>query len=231
MFTGIVEEQGHVVALDMATDGGDALLRIDGPLVTGDVAHGHSISVNGVCLTVVGSDGSEFEVDVMGETLQRTAIGALAPGDVVNLERSVTPTSRLGGHIVQGHVDGIGVLSDRRHHEKWDTLIFRVPAELGRYIAGKGAIAIHGISLTVIEVADTTDDDGNAATEFSIGVIPETLRATTLGATQVGDRVNIEVDVMAKYVERLLGAGLGGVTSDTPDISVAIDSDAAGSRS
>lgn len=202
MFTGIVEEMGRVVALEMAPGGTDARLRVEGPLVTGDVGHGDSIAVDGVCLTVVGNDGPVFEVDVMGETLLRTTVGALTPGAAVNLERSVTPTTRLGGHVVQGHVDGIGTLVRRETQPAWDTLTFAVPHAVGRYIAGKGAIAIDGISLTVVDVADT--DDG---AEFTIGVIPETRRATTLGAAAVGDPVNIEVDVMAKYVERLLQTG------------------------
>lgn len=202
MFTGIVEEMGRVVSLEMAPGGTDARLRVEGPLVTGDVGHGDSIAVDGVCLTVVGHDGPVFELDVMGETLQRTTVGTLTAGAAVNLERSLTPTTRLGGHVVQGHVDGVGTLVRRETQPAWDILTVAVPRAVGRYIAGKGAVAIDGISLTVVDVVDTA-----GGVEFTIGVIPETQRATTLGAAMVGDSVNIEVDVMAKYVERLLQTG------------------------
>ncbi len=208
MFTGIVEERGEVVDLrvsspDSAAEGsaGSARLTVRGPLVTQDAGHGDSIAVSGVCLTVVDRSDDTFTVDVMAETLKRSTIGTLAPGDQVNLERSVTAATRLGGHIVQGHVDGTGVVTVRIAHPAYDEIRIAVGRDLARYLAGQGAVAVDGISLTVIDVVD--NDDG---AEFGIGVIPETRAATTIGAIKVGDRVNLEVDVVAKYVERLLAA-------------------------
>ncbi len=205
MFTGIVEERGEVVDLrvnDAAEDaGGSARLTVRGPLVTQDAGHGDSIAVSGVCLTVVDQSDDTFTVDVMAETLKRSTIGTLAPGDQVNLERSVTAATRLGGHIVQGHVDGTGVVTVRIAHPAYDEIRIAVGRDLARYLAGQGAVAVDGVSLTVIDVVD--NDDG---AEFGIGVIPETRAATTIGAIKVGDRVNLEVDVVAKYVERLLAA-------------------------
>lgn len=209
MFTGIVEEMGWVAKIDLTPGGQDARMRIDGPTVTGDVGHGDSIAVNGVCLTVVEASGTSFEVDVMGETLQRTTIGGWQPGAAVNLERSVTPAGRLGGHVVQGHIDGTARLAARDQHPAYDVLTFTVEATIAKYIAGKGAIAIDGVSLTVVAVQDTAD-----GARFTIGIIPETQRATTLGAVEIGAAVNIEVDVMAKYVERLLTAGSAGPAQD-----------------
>jgi len=213
MFTGIVEERGEVVTLDLASDGTDARVVVRGPKVTSDAGHGDSISVSGVCLTVVGTADGTFTADVMAETLARTSAGSWAPGTQVNLERSVTPTTRLGGHIVQGHVDGVGTITARVPHDRYDEVRISVPKDLARYIAGKGAVAVDGISLTVIDVVDI--DEG---AEFGLGIIPETRAATTMGVRAVGDPVNIEVDVMAKYAERLLGlhgpagASNGGVT-------------------
>jgi riboflavin synthase len=207
MFTGIVEERGEVVDLlvsdnEEGTGGaGSARLTVRGPLVTQDAGHGDSIAVSGVCLTVVDRSADTFTVDVMAETLKRSTIGALAPGDQVNLERSVTATTRLGGHIVQGHVDGTGIVTVRIAHAAYDEIRIAVGPDVARYLAGKGAVAVDGISLTVIDVVD--NDDG---AEFGIGDIPETRAATTMGAVRVGDRVNLEVDVVAKYVERLLAA-------------------------
>jgi riboflavin synthase len=203
MFTGIVEERGRIVAVHRdPADGGSARLVVHGPTVTSDVGHGDSIAVSGVCLTVVERDGHRFTVDVMAETLRRSTIGALAPGDEVNLERSVTPTTRLGGHIVQGHVDGTGTVVQRAEHPAYDEIRIRAGADIARYLAAKGSVAVDGISLTVIDVADRPD-----AVEFGIGIIPETRTATTLGAARVGTVVNLEVDVMAKYAERLLAVG------------------------
>src|SRR5664279_830707 len=205
MFTGNVEERGQVVDLRVSDaredngDAGSARLTIRGRLVTHDAGHGDSIAVSGVCLTVVDRSADTFTVDVMAETLRRSTIGALSAGDEVNLERSVTATTRLGGHIVQGHVDGTGVVTVRAAHRAYDEIRIAVDRELARYLAGKGAIAVDGISLTVIDVVD--NDDG---AEFGVGVIPETRAATTLGSVPVGARVNLEVDVVAKYVERLL---------------------------
>lgn len=202
MFTGIVESVGRVVGIDVAADGGDARVSIQDATVTSDAQLGDSIAVAGVCLTVVDVTGDVFRADVMAETLARTTVGSWATGSSVNLERSVTASGRLGGHVVQGHVDGTATLLGRQAYPAYDVLRFAAGPELARYIAGKGAIAVDGTSLTVVDVADV--DEG---AEFTIGVIPQTRQATTLGGLAVGDRVNIEVDVMAKYVERLLSSG------------------------
>ncbi|MEU8386782.1 riboflavin synthase [Micromonospora sp. NPDC048842] len=195
MFTGIIEELGEIVRVE-PTAGDSALLGVRGPLVTSDARHGDSIAVNGVCLTVVEVGDGVFTADVMGETLRRSALGALRPGDPVNLERAAALGSRLGGHLVQGHVDGVGELISREPAEQWETVRFRLPAALSRYVVEKGSITIDGVSLTVAAVG---------ADEFAVGLIPTTLKLTTLGAKGVGDPVNLEVDVLAKYVERLLG--------------------------
>ncbi|MHA6511421.1 riboflavin synthase [Tessaracoccus sp. Z1128] len=195
MFTGIVEELGHVVALEPYPDA--LRLTIDGPMVTSDSAPGDSIAVNGCCLTVVTLDGAAFTADLMQETLDKTSLGSLSAGSPVNLERSLTATARLGGHIVQGHVDGTGHVVDRVPSEHWDTVTFSLPRALARYVVAKGSIAVDGTSLTVISV----DDD---AETFTVGLIPETLTRTTLGLREVGDEVNLEVDIIAKYVERLV---------------------------
>jgi riboflavin synthase len=198
VFTGIVEELGAVVSLDWpASDA--ARLRIRGPLVTSDARPGDSIAVNGVCLTVVEQSDGVFSADVMAETLQRSALRGLAVGDPVNLERAVTAATRLGGHIVQGHVDGVGQVLQRIPGSAWEIVRFRLPEALRRYLVPKGSIAVDGVSLTVVEVGD--DDGGHW---FSVSLIPTTLRDTTLGSRSVGDPVNLEVDVTAKYVESLL---------------------------
>ncbi len=193
MFTGIIEEKGEVVAVEPAGD--SARLAVRGPIVTADARHGDSIAVNGVCLTVVEVHGDVFTVDVIKESLDRSSLGALAEGSAVNLERAVRADQRLGGHIVQGHVDGTAVLLSREPCDNWDNLRFSLPEELSRYVAEKGSIAIDGISLTV-----TTVDEGS----FGVSLIPTTLKLTTMGERQVDDLVNIEVDVIAKYVERLV---------------------------
>ncbi|MFD0787449.1 riboflavin synthase, partial [Micromonospora azadirachtae] len=195
MFTGIVEELGEVVAVTATADD-SALVAIRGPLVTTDARHGDSISVNGVCLTVVDVDAGVFTADVMGETLRRSALGTLRPGAPLNLERAATLGSRLGGHLVQGHVDGVGEVLSREPAEQWETIRFRLPAHLSRYVVEKGSITVDGVSLTVAAVGPDW---------FSVGLIPTTLKLTTLGAREVGDPVNLEVDVVAKYVELLLG--------------------------
>ena len=197
MFTGIVEELGEVVGI--AVTGDSARIRIKGPLVTADAARGDSIAINGVCLTVTGANDGEFSADVMGETLDHTSLGALSRGTVVNLERPVRPGGRLGGHIVQGHVDGTGVILNRESVGDWERVRMTIPAELARYVVDKGSVAVDGISLTVSGV----DDDPDSAW-FEVSLIPETLSRTTLGRKQAGDIVNIEVDVIAKYVERLM---------------------------
>jgi riboflavin synthase len=193
MFTGIVEELGE--ALTLENRGGAAILSVAAPVVATGARDGDSIAVNGVCLTVIDSDGSSFRADVMAETLRRSNIGSLEPGHPVNLERPVPAGGRLGGHIVQGHVDGVGRFAAREHGDGWDTVRIELPRELARYVAEKGSIAVDGVSLTVIEVTDS---------DFSIGLIPTTLARTTLGSRQIGDQVNLEVDVLAKYTERLL---------------------------
>ncbi len=193
MFTGIVEELGVVAALE---DQGDAVrLTVRGPLVTADAGLGDSVAVNGCCLTVARRDGDTFTADVMRETLDKTSLGALGPGAPVNLERAVTVATRLGGHIVQGHVDGTGFVVRRRASEHWEVVEVSLPAELSRYLVPKGSVAVDGVSLTVVEVGDDS---------FTVSLIPETLARTTLGSRQPGDPVNLEVDVVAKYVERLL---------------------------
>ena len=191
MFTGIVEELGEVV------EAGETSLSVRGPPVTADVSYGDSIAVGGVCLTVVAAEGDVFTADVMAETRRRTAIGELIAGDRVNLERAATPTTRLGGHLVQGHVDGLGEIIARKPADEWEEVVFRLPAALARYVVEKGSIAVDGVSLTVAAI----DDD-----EFTVGLIPATLEATTLGSKQIGDQVHLETDVIAKHTEKLLQA-------------------------
>ena len=204
MFTGLVEEKGTVTALDQL---GDAVrLSIRGPLVTSDAAHGDSISVNGCCLTVAALDGDAFSADVMAESLTRTSLGDLGPGSEVNLERAMAAGARMGGHIVQGHVDGTASLIDRTPSENWHVLRFSLPGDLARYLVEKGSITVDGVSLTVVEVVDAT---AGADAWFSVSLIPTTLTDTTLGSRMPGDRVNLEVDVLAKYVERLLATQNG----------------------
>ena len=194
MFTGIVEELGTVERIE---DQGDAVrLSVHGPLVTTDAGLGDSIAVNGCCLTVVTNTDGVFTADVMRETLAKTSLGAFEPGTRVNLERAVTPATRLGGHIVQGHVDGTGRVSSREPSEHWELVTISVPAELERYLVAKGSITVDGISLTVVDVADGV---------FTVSLIPETLARTTLGFKQPGDVVNLEADVIAKYVEKMVG--------------------------
>jgi riboflavin synthase len=206
VFTGIIEELGKVAAVDRQTD--SAKLTIDGPLVSSSAASGGSIAVNGVCLTVTATVGSQFSADVMGETLARSTLGTLAPGGQVNLERPAPVGGRLDGHIVQGHADGTGVITERRPAERWDVLRISIPAGLSRYIAEKCSVAVDGVSLTVSAVSDLaapgTDGQGDW---FEVSLIPETLARTTLGTVKAGDLVNLEVDVIAKYVERLLAGG------------------------
>lgn len=194
MFTGIVEELGHVVSLAHGPD--SAVVRIRGPLVTADAAPGASIAVNGICLTVVELDADSFCVDVMAETLRRTCLGELTPGSPVNLERAVAVGDRLGGHLVQGHVDGTGTILARQPGDRWEVVTISLPGELARYVVEKGSITVDGVSLTIAGLDDAS---------FQVSLIPTTLALTTLGTKQVGDLVNLEVDVLAKYVERLLG--------------------------
>jgi riboflavin synthase len=205
MFTGIVEELGEVVALEPGAD--SARLALRGPLVTSDAVHGASIAVNGVCLTVVEHGDGQFTVDVMAETLGRSSLGGLRPGDRVNLERAMAANSRFGGHVVQGHVDGTAEILERVPGDRWEVVRFSLPADLARYVVEKGSITVDGVSLTVSAVDDRS---------FSVSLIPTTLALTTLGHKGVGDLVNLEVDVLAKYVERLLTATSASPTAKDP---------------
>ena len=193
MFTGIVEELGDVVRLDWHGEG--AVLAVRGPTVTADAAHGDSIAVSGVCLTVVTVDGAVFTADVMKETFDRTALGSVAVGEPVNLERAATLATRLGGHIVQGHVDGVGTVISVTPGDRWHDVRIGLPPGLDRYLVEKGSITVDGISLTVVDVD---------AHSFTVSLIPTTLALTTLGRKDSGALVNLEVDVIAKYVEKLV---------------------------
>ncbi|MCX0272320.1 riboflavin synthase [Nocardia zapadnayensis] len=206
MFTGIVEELGEIVAREQSADA--ARLTIRGKVVTSDAGHGDSIAVNGVCLTVVDVIDDAFTVDVMGETLRRSSIGGLEPGSRVNLERAAAVNSRLGGHIVQGHVDGTGTILARTPEDNWEVVRISLPDAIARYVVEKGSITVNGISLTVSGLgrADTPAADGNRDW-FEVSLIPTTLSLTDLGASTAGTVVNLEVDVIAKYVERLQQRG------------------------
>lgn len=194
MFTGIIEERGRITGWERTADGG-ARLTIDAPVTTEDVHHGDSIAVSGVCLTVVAFGDGRFTADVMGQTLAVTAVGDLHEGDEVNLERAARVGDRLGGHIVQGHVDGVGEVLEVRDEGSWRVLRFSLPADLAPLVVDKGSIAVAGTSLTVSAVGDTW---------FEVSLIPETLTATTLGAMGVGARANLETDVLARHVARML---------------------------
>jgi riboflavin synthase len=195
MFTGIVEELGEVIEVE--PDGDGTRLTVRGPLVAADAAHGASIAVNGVCLTVTDAKDDAFTADVMQETLRRSSLGALRTGSPVNLERPVRLADRLGGHLVQGHVDGVGAIIAREPGDRWDVVTISLPAALSRYVVEKGSITVDGVSLTVVEAA---------AEHFTVALIPTTLELTVLGSKGPGDQVNLEVDIVAKYVERLLAA-------------------------
>jgi riboflavin synthase len=203
VFTGIVEELGEVVSKEERGD--SARLVIRGPVVTSDAGHGDSIAVNGVCLTVVEvlPDGV-FSADVMGETLHRSSLRSIGVGSQVNLERAAAVNSRLGGHIVQGHVDGTGHVIARTPSEHWEVVRIALPTALSRYVVEKGSITVDGVSLTV---------SGLGHDWFEVSLIPTTLDLTTLGKAEVGTRVNLEVDIIAKYVERLLDARDGSIDS------------------
>ena len=210
MFTGIVEELGELVGRDERPDA--ALLAIRGPLASSDARPGDSIAVNGVCLTVVDVDGEAFTVNVIGETLRRSSLGLARLGDRLNLERAAKLGHRLGGHLVQGHVDGTGTLLSRTAPQEaapWELVRIGMPTGLARYVVEKGSIAVDGISLTVIEAG---------INDFSVGLIPTTRELTTLGLRRLGELVNLEVNVIAKYVERLvrphLASGGGGLRDD-----------------
>ena len=195
MFTGIVEELGRVVAVEHGAQ--SARLTVEGPLVAADAVHGASIAVDGVCLTVVEHDGARFTVDVMAETLSRSSLADVRPGQRVNLERAMAADGRFGGHVVQGHVDGTGRVVARVPGDRWEVVTIALPPDLASYVVEKGSVTVDGVSLTISGL-----DDG--AGTFSVSLIPTTLELTTLGHRAVGDLVNLEVDVLAKYVERLL---------------------------
>jgi riboflavin synthase len=217
MFTGIVEELGEVVGLRHGAD--SARISVRGPVVTVDAVRGASIAVNGICLTVVDLDGDVFTADVMRETLDRTSLSGLVAGTRVNLERPVAVAGRLGGHVVQGHVDGVATVLERVPGDRWQVVRIALPTALARYVVEKGSIAVDGVSLTVASVTDAsvTDEPGTPSStgssvggsSFTVSLIPETLERTTLGRREVGQAVNLEVDVLAKYVERLLAAPAG----------------------
>lgn len=197
MFTGIVEEKGRIEAI---ADLGDSIrLTVRGPLVVSDAGHGDSIAVNGCCLTVMGQSAETFDADVMKESLDKTNLGDLVVGDSVNLERALPAGARLGGHIVQGHVDGTGRILDRTPSDNWEVFRISLDADIAKYLVDKGSVTVDGTSLTVVEVVD------GDPSWFSVSLIPTTLEDTTLGARKPGDKVNLEVDILAKYVERLLG--------------------------
>jgi riboflavin synthase len=193
MFTGIVEELGTVQAVERQSDAVRLTVRAD--TVLEDAGLGDSISVNGCCLTVAERTDTTWTADVMAETLDKTGLGSLSPGDRVNLERAVTAGTRLGGHLVQGHVDAVGRVTAREPGEHWEVVTIAMPRDLSPYLVGKGSITVDGVSLTVVRV----DDDA-----FTVSLIPETLRRTTLGFRAPGDAVNLEVDVIGKYVARQL---------------------------
>jgi riboflavin synthase len=193
MFTGIVEELGTVAAVE---DQGDAVrLTVRAATALDGTRLGDSIAVNGCCLTVVAIEGDTWTADVMQETLDMTSLKGVGPGDRVNLERAMTPDKRLGGHLVQGHVDGVGSVVRREASDHWEVVEISMPAELARYVVPKGSITVDGVSLTVV-------DDGSDS--FTVSLIPETLARTTLGSRQPGDRVNLETDVIARHVEKLM---------------------------
>ncbi|MDP9436222.1 MAG: riboflavin synthase [Actinomycetota bacterium] len=204
MFTGIVEELGQVVAVEPLPDA--ARLVVRGPIVTSDARHGDSISVNGVCLTVVDAVDGTFRADVMAETLRRSSLGALAPGSPVNLERAVRLQDRLGGHVVQGHVDATGTVAAVTPDAHWTVVRVTLPGTVARYVVEKGSISVDGVSLTISAVGPDW---------FEVSLIPTTLGLTTLGSRAAGDPVNLEVDVLAKYVERLLQVGVAPAAGGT----------------
>jgi len=211
MFTGIIEERGTITAVER--DGDAARITVRGPLAVEGVRHGDSIAVSGVCLTVVASDADSFTADVMAETLAMSTLDEAGPGTHVNLERAARLGDRLGGHIVQGHVDGTATVVDVTEGSAWRVVRFRLARELAPLVARKGSIAVDGVSLTVSAVA--SDEDGEW---FEVSLIPETLAATTLGALRPGDRVNVETDILARHVQRMLALGSQGPAQGTEPV-------------
>jgi riboflavin synthase len=198
MFTGIIEEIGEIAAIEASGDG--IRLTVRAPLAVSDAGHGDSIAVSGVCLTVVAQDGTHFTADVMRQTLDMSILQTLAPGDAVNIERATAVGTRLGGHVVQGHIDGTGAIADVRPGDQWRVVRVAIPRSLAPLIVDKGSIALDGVSLTVSAVSAASDADP----WFEVSLIPETLAATTLGARAVGDPVNLETDILARHVQRML---------------------------
>jgi riboflavin synthase len=193
MFTGIIRELGRIAAIDATSDG--ARIVVEAPATAGDAKAGDSVALNGVCLTVTESANGSLAFDAVPETLRRSSLGALTPGERVNVEPALRAGEPLGGHYVQGHVDGVGEVRGSEPEGDGRRVRIGVPAELRRYLVEKGSVAVEGVSLTVAEL----DDDA-----FAVALVPHTLAVTTLGRLAPGDRVNIEVDVLAKYVERLV---------------------------
>ena len=213
MFTGLIEEIGEITAIEPV---GDSLrLTVRGPKVTSDAAHGDSIQVSGVCLTVIGisnneaGDAESFTADVMEQSIKMSTLGSLKVGDRVNLERAARVDSRLGGHIVQGHVDGTAELISAKQHDNWRTLRFSLTPELAPYLVDKGSVTLAGVSLTVSNIASEKDPQA----WFEVSLIPETLTATVLGALEPGDRVNLETDILARHVARMLRFGIGNASA------------------
>lgn len=209
MFTGIIEELGEITAVDRVADA--ARITVRGPLAVSDAKHGDSISVSGVCLTVVDQGEDWFTADVMRQSLDMATLGAFGPGTRVNLERAMAAHGRLGGHIVQGHVDGTGTVREVRPGAEWRVIRISLPAELAPLVVDKGSIAVDGVSLTVSNASDAAAPDA----WFEVSLIPETLEATTLGDRVAGDRVNLETDILARHVQRLLA--FAPTVSDSAD--------------
>lgn len=209
MFTGIIEERGEIVAVAPSGDG--VRMTVRAPLAVSDAHHGDSISVSGVCLTVVDQGEDWFTADVMRQSLDMATLGAFGPGSRVNLERAMAAHGRLGGHIVQGHVDGTGTVREVRPGAEWRVIRISLPAELAPLVVDKGSIAVDGVSLTVSNASDAAAPDA----WFEVSLIPETLEATTLGDRVAGDRVNLETDILARHVQRLLA--FAPTVSDSAD--------------
>jgi riboflavin synthase len=195
VFTGIIEELGTVASVEVLPD--SIRLGIKGDLVSQDLSQGESISVNGVCLTAAEITSDGFVADVMLETLNRSSLSGISKGENVNLERAMSGAGRFGGHVVQGHVDGVAEIVSREPSANWEVVKVKIPAELSKYVVHKGSITFDGVSLTVNDISDNT---------VSLSLIPETLRLTTLGTKQVGDKLNVEADILAKHIEKLIEA-------------------------